>query len=73
MAQKSWEEGEIGGKSREEGDLLTCSSPLTLEGIEEIKTAEKMTSKEFEEYLFHQRCKKTATVNTVIGLNKFCR
>ena len=28
MAQKSWEEGEIAGKSREKGDLLPCSFPV---------------------------------------------
>ena len=28
--EKSWEEGEIGGKSREEGDLLPCPPPPPL-------------------------------------------
>ena len=37
---------------------------ITLEGIAKIKT-EKMTTKQSEEYFFHQRCKKTLT-NTVM-------
>ena len=33
---------------------------ITLEDIEEINT-EKMTTKQPEEYFFHQRCEKTST------------
>ena len=34
---------------------------ITLEGIEKIKTEKKMTTKQSEEYFFHQRCEKTST------------
>ena len=33
---------------------------ITLEDIEEINT-EKMTTKQYEEYFFHQPCEKTST------------
>ena len=33
---------------------------ITLGGIEKINT-EKMTTKQSEEYFFHQRCQKTST------------
>ena len=33
---------------------------ITLEGIEKVNT-EKMTTKQSEEYFFHQRCEKTST------------
>ena len=37
---------------------------LTLQSIEKIKTEKQKTTKQSDEYFFHQRCKKTAT-NTV--------
>ena len=39
---------------------------ITLGDTEKIKTGKKMTSKESEEYFFHQCCKKAAT-NTVMA------
>ena len=45
---------------------INCFSiNITLEGIEKIKTSKKMTTKQFEEYFFHQRWKETST-NIVI-------
>ena len=46
---------------------MPACDDFTLEGIEKIKTEKKRkTSKQSEDYFFHQRCKKTST-NTVMA------
>ena len=45
--KKSWEEGEIGSESREKGDLLPCSSPLSKAGhTADSEKANKQTNSE---------------------------
>ena len=51
----------------ERGWNINCITiVITLEGIEKMKTETKMTTRQFEEYFFHQRCQKTST-NTVMA------
>ena len=41
--------------------MNSATTIITLEGIEKIKTEKEMTTKQSEEYFFHQRCMKTTT------------